>query len=75
MSTRSALPPARDVAQEIWRIATTLSEDMQVAAVHKARELQFDTDKGRIPLQETLINLTHNPQWSWQGDEKRKQQD
>ena len=51
-------PPKEDVAKEIWRAATSLSDEMQRAAVRKARELGFDFSKGRISLEETLINLT-----------------
>jgi methyl-accepting chemotaxis protein len=51
-------PPKQDLAKEIWRIATSLSDEMQNAAIRKARELGFALTKGRIPLDETLINLT-----------------
>jgi hypothetical protein len=55
-----ALPQKEDVAKEIWRLASTFSEEMQNAAVKKSRELGFDLSKGRIPLHETLNNLSHN---------------
>jgi hypothetical protein len=60
MSTNSPLPPKQDLPKEIWKVATTLSEDAQNAATRKARELGFDINKGRIPLEETLLNLSHN---------------
>jgi hypothetical protein len=53
-------PRKQDLPKEIWQVATTLSEDAQNAAMRRARELNFDLNKGRIPLEETLINLTHN---------------
>lgn len=60
MGTSSALPQKQDVPKEIWKVATTLSDDAQNAAMRKARELGFDITKARIPLEETLINLSHN---------------
>src|SRR5262245_14521756 len=60
MSTSSALPQKQDLPKEIWKVATTLSDDAQNAAIRKASELGFDLAKGRIPLHETLLNLSHN---------------
>jgi hypothetical protein len=60
MGTSSALPQKQDLPKEIWKVATTLSDDAQNAAMRKARELGFDLTKGRISLEETLINLSHN---------------
>jgi hypothetical protein len=57
MSTETT-PPKQELAKEIWRTATSLSDEMQNAAIRKARELGFDLSKGRISLEETLINLT-----------------
>lgn len=59
MST-PALPPKESVTAEILSVARTLSNAMQKAAVKKARELGFDLTKGRLSLEETLINLAHN---------------
>ena len=54
----SAALPARDqVGQEILNIASTLSDEMQAAAIAKATESRYNLDAGRIPLQETLTNL------------------
>src|SRR5579862_6148096 len=52
------LPPKEDVAKEIGRVASTLTDDMQAAGIRKARELGFDLARGRISLDETLINLS-----------------
>jgi DNA repair exonuclease SbcCD ATPase subunit len=60
MGTSSALPQKQDLPKEIWRVATTLTDDAQNAAMRKARELGFDLNRGRIPLEETLINLSLN---------------
>src|SRR5207249_10167671 len=60
MNSDTGLPQKQDLPKEIWRLATTLSDDMQAAAIRKSRELGFDLNKGRIPLEETLINLSHN---------------
>jgi hypothetical protein len=60
MGTSTALPLKQDLPKEIWKAATTLSDDAQNAAMRKARELGFDLSKGRIPLEETLLNLSHN---------------
>src|ERR1700680_1914841 len=54
----ASIPPKEDLAKEIWRTATSLSDEMQSAAVRKAREIGFDLSKGKISLEETLINLT-----------------
>src|SRR5262245_4884677 len=50
----------RDLPQEIWRVASTLTGDMQKAALQKARSLGFDLNNGRIPIDETFINLTRH---------------
>lgn len=59
MST-SPLPAKQDIPKEIWREATSLSDEAQNAATRKARELGFDLTKGRIPLEETFLNLSQN---------------
>jgi hypothetical protein len=51
-------PDKKDIPKELWRIATTLTKEAQEAAVRKCQELEFDTNRGHIPLEETLINLS-----------------
>jgi len=60
MTSPMALPPKEEVAKEIGKAANTLSDEMQTAVLTKARELGFDLNKGRLTLEETMINLTHN---------------
>jgi len=60
MTNPTALPPKEDVAKEIGKLASTLSNEMQTAALNKARELGFDRNRGRLALEETLINLSHD---------------
>lgn len=57
MSSNPILPK-QDLAQELRRIATTLTDDAQNAALRRCKELNFDTNKGLISLEETLINLS-----------------
>jgi hypothetical protein len=59
MSASPALPQKQELPSEIWKVATTLSDEAQDAAFRKARELGFDLNKGRISLEETFINLSH----------------
>jgi len=54
----AAVPPKQDVPKELWAVATTLSDDAQNAALRKCHELGFDTNKGLISLEETLINMS-----------------
>lgn len=72
MGTTSALPEKQDLPKEIWKVATTLSDEAQNAAMRKARELGFDLNKGRIPLEETLINLSHNREVLLDAADKNK---
>jgi hypothetical protein len=51
------LPPKQNLPKELFDVATTLSPEAQNAALKKAQELGFDLQRGRIPLQETMINL------------------
>ena len=51
-------PPKHEIAREIQRLANTLSEDIQTAARAKVTELGIDVDKGRLSLEETLLNLS-----------------
>jgi hypothetical protein len=52
------IPSKQDLAQDLRRIASTLTDDAQNAALRKCKELGFDTNKGIISLEETLINLS-----------------
>lgn len=52
------LPPKEGLAQQLRRVAATLTDDAQNAALRKSKELGFDTNKGLISLEETLINLS-----------------
>jgi hypothetical protein len=59
-SSPTALPSKQELPKELWRLATTLSDDMQATAARKAREAGFDLTKGRLSLEETLINLSRD---------------
>ncbi|NOT25164.1 MAG: hypothetical protein HOP16_03580 [Acidobacteria bacterium] len=54
----SDMPTKEDLPKELQRILNTLTEDAQRAAIRKSTELAYDPNKGRISLEETLINLT-----------------
>ena len=43
--------------QDIWEKINSLSEDAQAAGESKAKELNFDINKGGISLTESFINL------------------
>jgi hypothetical protein len=58
MSSSAPLPQKQDVPGDLRRIVTTLSDDAQNAATRKCQELGFDPNKGKISLEETLINLS-----------------
>jgi chromosome segregation ATPase len=58
--SNAPLPPKGEVAKEIGAVATTLSNEMQAAALKKALELGLDLNKGRLSLEETLINLSQS---------------
>jgi chromosome segregation ATPase len=58
MGTSATLPQKQDVPGDLRRIVTTLTDEAQNAAVRKCQELGFDPNKGRISLEETLINLS-----------------
>jgi uncharacterized coiled-coil DUF342 family protein len=53
-----AVPSKEELAKEFSRVLTTLTEEAQHAAIRKVSELGFDPNKGRISLEETLINMT-----------------
>src|SRR5258708_1263778 len=72
MSSTPGVPAKQDIPKEIWNVANTLSEDAQSAALKKCKELNFDTTKGRIALEETLINLRHARDILLDAVEKRK---
>lgn len=57
MST-NPLPPKEGLAQQLRRVAATLTDDAQNAALRKSKELGFDTNKGLISVEEALINLS-----------------
>lgn len=42
---------------KIWEVLTTLSEEAQIMALGKCRELGFDPNRGAISLDESFINL------------------
>ncbi len=52
------MPSPNNIPKELWQVATTLTQEAQEAAVRKCQELAFDTIRGHIPLEETLINLS-----------------
>jgi len=52
------VPTKQDLPKELWRVVTTLSDDAQNAALRKCKELNYDTSRGKITLEETLINLS-----------------
>lgn len=52
------IPRKQDLTQDLRRVATTLTDDAQNAALRRCKELSFDTNNGLISLEETLINLS-----------------
>ena len=60
MSDPAARNGRRNISQELWEIVETLSDDAQRATLRKAKELGFELDKGTIPFEETLVNLTND---------------
>jgi len=59
MEEIAQLPKKEDLPKQLWDVATTLTPEAQNASLKKAKELGFDLERGRIPLEETLINLNH----------------
>src|SRR5437016_14485551 len=45
------------MVDKIWERLNSLSEDAQKAAITKAKELNFDLNKGMITIDESFINL------------------
>jgi len=66
------MPPKEEVAKEIGRVASNLTNDMQSAALKKARELGFGLTGGRLSLEETLINLKNIRDVLLEAAEKNK---
>jgi hypothetical protein len=50
----------RDNSATLWNIVQTFSQEAQAAAKNKAIELGFSLERGSIPFEETLINLSGN---------------
>lgn len=50
----------RDNSTVLWEIIQTFSDEAQTAAKKKATELGFSFDRGSLPFEETLINLSRN---------------
>src|SRR5439155_13278390 len=67
----SETPTKEELARELQRVLNTLTEEAQHAAVRKVNELGFDPNKGRISLEETLINLTQGRDILGDAIEKR----
>jgi hypothetical protein len=59
MGTPASLPSKEDLPKQLWELATTLTTESQSAGLKRAKELGFDLERGRISLEETLINLNH----------------
>ncbi len=49
-----------DNSTVLWEILQTFSDEAQSAAKKRAIELEFALDRGNIPFEETLINLSKN---------------
>ena len=60
MANPNSEPGKRNISQELWETVETLSDDAQQATLRKAKDLNFDINKGAIPFDETLLNLAHN---------------
>lgn len=58
MSANDATPPKDELLKEIWQICTTLTPEALDGALKKSNELGFDPNRGIVPLQESLINLS-----------------
>ncbi len=71
MST-SPVPAKQDVPKSLWEVASTLTKEAQDAALRKCRDLGFDTNRGRISLEETLINLSEARDVVLDAVEKKK---
>lgn len=68
----SPIPPKEELSKALRLAATTLSDDAQNAALRKCKELGFDTNKGVISLEETLINLSSARDTILDAVDKRK---
>lgn len=54
----SEKPDKTELPNELRRVLNTLTDDAQSTALKKFGDSGLDPDKGKIPLQETLINLS-----------------
>lgn len=53
----SETPNKNDLPKALLRVLNTLTDEAQSAAARKSSELGFDPGRGRVTLDETLINL------------------
>lgn len=60
MSDETAPIEKRDIPSLLLDVVESFSPEAQQAAFRKARELSFDLNKGELPFDETLINLSQN---------------
>jgi hypothetical protein len=60
MSDSSGNAAPRNISQALSDTIATFSDDAQQVTLRKAKELGFDLNKGVIPFDETLLNLTND---------------
>ncbi len=53
-------PAKQDIPNELWRVASTLTQEAQDAALRKCRELGFDISRGHIPLGRNVNQLEYS---------------
>jgi len=58
MSSSEPPLPKDDYLNQIWSISSTLTEEAMAAALKKCKEMNFDPDRGIVPMRETFINLS-----------------
>ena len=58
--------------EQIWSISTTLTDEAMSAALNKANEMNFDVNRGIVPMRETFINLASARDTLLDAIEKRK---
>ena len=61
-----------EVIEQMWKILTTFTEEAQSAAREKCRELNFDTNRGMVSLDESFINLNADTAILKDAIEKKK---
>lgn len=61
-----------ELMPKMWEILNSLSDDARKSALKKCKELEFDPDKGSIPLDESLINLGRSVKSLSEAIEKKK---